>query len=149
MATIQAQLPAPVGVKRRRGGQLSDMTLTAVPHRMKVPVAVHCFRSSFRDWAAERTGYPNEMAKMAFAHAIGNKVEAAYRRGDLFEKRRRMMDDRAAFCAAPATRGDVIPLSLAGKARHSLDDLLKGMEPGDLPAAEGWDDLPAAGKKSL
>ena len=52
---------------------------------------VHGFRSTFRDWAAETTGYPNHVVEMALAHAISNGVEAAYRRGDLFEKRRRLM----------------------------------------------------------
>ena len=61
---------------------LSDMSLTAVLRRMeRNEITVHGFRSSFRDWAAESTGYPNEMVEMALAHTIGNKVEAAYRRG--------------------------------------------------------------------
>jgi integrase len=59
---------------------------------------VHGFRSSFRDWAAERTNFPREVAEMALAHAIPNAVEAAYRRGDLFEKRRRLMNAWAEFC---------------------------------------------------
>ena len=54
-------------------------------------LTVHGFRSSFRDWAAERTSFPSEVAEMALAHVVGNKVEAAYRRGDLFDKRRRLM----------------------------------------------------------
>ena len=52
---------------------------------------MHGFRSTFRDWAAERTNYPNHVVEMALAHAVGDKVEAAYRRGDLFDKRRRLM----------------------------------------------------------
>lgn len=76
---------------------LSDMTLTAVMRRMKLKAVPHGFRSTFRDWAAERTAYPNEVAEMALAHTIDNKVEAAYRRGDLFEKRRQMMREWAAF----------------------------------------------------
>jgi integrase len=74
-----------------RGGMLSDMSLTAVLRRMKVDAVPHGFRSSFRDWCAERTTYPREVAEMALAHAIDDKVEAAYRRGDLFEKRCRLM----------------------------------------------------------
>lgn len=85
-----------------RGGLLSDMTLTAVLRRMKVAAVPHGFRSTFRDWASERTNYPRDAAEMALAHTIGDKVEAAYRRGDLFEKRRRMMVDWADFCARPA-----------------------------------------------
>lgn len=83
-----------------KGGQLSDMTLSAVIRRMRAPCVPHGFRSTFRDWAAECTNYPSEMAEMALAHTISDKVEAAYRRGDLFEKRRKMMADWAAYCSA-------------------------------------------------
>ena len=65
-------------------------------------LTAHGFRSTFRDWVAETTAYPPELAEMALAHSIGNKVEAAYRRGDLFEKRRRLMSDWAAFCSTPS-----------------------------------------------
>jgi integrase len=65
--------------------------------RMKVDVTAHGFRSSFRDWAAETTSYPRELAEMALAHTIENKVEAAYRRGDLLEKRAEMMEVWADF----------------------------------------------------
>lgn len=82
-----------------RGSVLSDMTLSAVLRRMKVDAVPHGFRSTFRDWAAEKTDYPNEMAEMALAHTISDKVEAAYRRGDLLEKRRQMMQDWADYCA--------------------------------------------------
>jgi integrase len=85
--------------KAAHGGRLSDMTISAVLRRMDVDAVPHGFRSTFRDWAAERTTYPNEVAEMALAHAVGNKVEAAYRRGDLFEKRLAMMNDWADFCA--------------------------------------------------
>lgn len=94
-----------------RGGQLSDMTLTAVLRRLGVPAVPHGFRSTFRDWVAERTNYPNEVAEMALAHTIGDKVEAAYRRGDLFEKRRHMMADWAAFLAKPQQPAEVIDLN--------------------------------------
>lgn len=80
------------------GGSLSDMTISAVLRRMKVDAVPHGFRSTFRDWAAERTHYPNEVAEMALAHSVGSKVEAAYRRGDLFEKRVSLMRDWAGFC---------------------------------------------------
>jgi integrase len=104
MAGTTFAFPAP------RGGQLSDMTLTAVLRRMEVNAVPHGFRSTFRDWASERTNYPSEMAEMALAHTIGDKVEAAYRRGDMFEKRRRMMDDWARYCAKPQPKGEVIPM---------------------------------------
>jgi len=93
-----------------RGGQLSDMTLTAVLRRMKVPATAHGFRSTFRDWAAERTNYPSEVAEMALAHAIDSKVEAAYRRGDMLEKRRAMMADWASFMAQPEVPAKVVQL---------------------------------------
>ena len=80
-------------------GQLSNMSLTAVLRRMdRGDLTAHGFRSTFRDWAAEQTAYPSEVVEMALAHTIGNKVEAAYRRGDLFDKRRRLMDDWAKYC---------------------------------------------------
>lgn len=95
-----------------RGGQLSDMTLSAVIRRMGAPCVPHGFRSTFRDWASERTNYPSDMAELALAHTISDKVEAAYRRGDMFEKRRRMMADWASFCGkAESKAGKVIPLS--------------------------------------
>ena len=68
------------------------MTLAAVLKRLEVPVTPHGFRSTFRDWAEEATGFPHEVKEAALAHAVRNKVEAAYRRTDLFDKRRSMMD---------------------------------------------------------
>ncbi len=93
-----------------RGGQLSDMTLTAVLRRLQVQAVPHGFRSTFRDWAAERTHYPNEVCEMALAHTVANKVEAAYRRGDLFDKRARLMADWAAFLDSVGKPGVVVPL---------------------------------------
>jgi integrase len=72
-------------------------------------LTTHGFRSTFRDWAAERTNFPREVAEMALAHTIGDKVEAAYRRGDLFEKRRKLMEAWAGFCAD--TTAQVVPMS--------------------------------------
>jgi integrase len=73
-------------------------------------IAVHGFRSSFSDWAAEQTAYPSHVVEQALAHTINNAVERAYRRGDLFDKRRRLMEDWARFCNTPASVSDVIPL---------------------------------------
>jgi integrase len=75
-------------------------------------ITVHGFRSTFRDWAAERTAYPNHVVEMALAHVIGDKVEAAYRRGDLFAKRVRLMADWAKFAIAkPAsTSAEVVSI---------------------------------------
>lgn len=64
----------------------------------RLDITVHGFRSTFRDWAAEQTSYPNHVVEMALAHVVGNKVEAAYRRGDLFAKRARLMADWAKYC---------------------------------------------------
>jgi integrase len=93
---------------------LSNMAMAAVLDRMQYKkVTVHGFRSTFRDWAAERTNYPNHVVEMALAHTIGNKVEAAYRRGDLFEKRRRLMADWCRYCAikpAAGTSAEVVVL---------------------------------------
>lgn len=98
-----------------RSGVLSDMTLTAVLKRMDVKVTAHGFRSTFRTWAAERTSFPREVCEAALAHVNGDKVEAAYQRSDLFEKRRELMAQWAKFLANPvaATGGDVIPLQVA------------------------------------
>lgn len=93
-----------------RGGMLSDMSLIAVLRRMKVNAVPHGFRSTFRDWCSERTNYPREAAEMALAHAIGDKVEAAYRRGDLFTKRAKMMSDWAAFCSRTETKRAVLQM---------------------------------------
>jgi len=94
-----------------KGNMLSDMTLTAVLRRMgRSDITAHGFRSTFRDWCSERTNYPRDVAEMALAHAIGDKVEAAYRRGDLFEKRRRMMKEWGKFSAKVQTPGTVIPI---------------------------------------
>jgi integrase len=62
---------------------------------------VHGFRSTFRDWASECTNFSNEVCEAALAHVIENKAEAAYRRGDLFEKRRQLMEAWATYCASP------------------------------------------------
>lgn len=96
-----------------RGGVLSDMTLTAVTRRMGVAAVPHGFRSTFRDWVAERTNYPNEVAEMALAHSIADATEAAYRRGDLFDKRRQMMEAWAKFCATLPGQGEVVPFKRA------------------------------------
>ena len=76
-------------------------------------LTVHGFRSSFRDWAAERTGFPAEVAEMALAHAVSDKVEAAYRRGDLFQKRRQLMDAWARYCTTQSPAGNVVSFAAA------------------------------------
>ncbi|PTV94689.1 integrase [Rhodobacter aestuarii] len=111
-----------------KGKPLSDMTLSATMRRMhesevaaqrpgfldprnKRPAVPHGLRSTFRDWVAEATSYPGEMAEVALAHRISNAVEAAYRRGDMIEKRRRMMHDWAEALGGKRKGGKVVRLS--------------------------------------
>ena len=82
-----------------RGKPLSGMAMEMLLRRMKIENATpHGFRSSFRDWSSERTNFSNEVCEAALAHVIRNKAEAAYRRGDLLEKRRKLMDAWANYC---------------------------------------------------
>lgn len=85
---------------------LSNMVFEMTLRRKKLEITTHGFRSSFRDWAAETTSFPREVAEMALAHVIENRVEAAYRRGDLLAKRRELMEQWATFC-------DTVPVKLA------------------------------------
>jgi integrase len=88
--------------------QLSNMALLMLLRRMKrESITPHGFRSTFRDWVEERTDTPRAVAEMALAHTIGNAVEAAYRRGDLFEKRRTLMAKWAQYCSSPTRAGSV------------------------------------------
>jgi len=82
----------------RKGKKLSNMAMPMAVRRMGEDVTVHGFRSTFRDWVSEETMHSPEVAEMALAHTIGNKVEAAYRRGDLFERRRILLAEWEIFC---------------------------------------------------
>ena len=99
-----------------RGGKknkpLSNMAMLKLLGRMgRADLTVHGFRSTFHDWASERTNFQNEVIEMALAHAIEDKTEAAYRRGDLFEKRRRLMQAWADYCVSkPATGTNVVSI---------------------------------------
>jgi integrase len=94
----------------KRGRPLSNMALLMTLRRMeRYSLTTHGFRSTFRDWAAEQTRFPNHVVEQALAHAIGSGVEAAYRRGDLLEKRRQLMVAWGAYCSRP-TEGHVVPL---------------------------------------
>ena len=94
-----------------RGKPLSDTTVLTLLKRMRDDVTTHGFRSGFRDWAAELTNFPSEVAEAALAHVAGSKVIEAYRRTDFFDRRRRLMDAWAAYCAqAPASRASVVLL---------------------------------------
>jgi integrase len=112
-ARVSNDVGALVFPGRDAGRPLSDMSLTAVLRRMnRGDLTAHGFRSSFRDWSAETTAYSAELVEMALAHTVGNKVEAAYRRGDLFEKRRRLMQDWADYCSMPRPGASANVLSL-------------------------------------
>jgi integrase len=97
-----------IGSQRGRG--LSKNALGLVLARLGRSVTTHGFRSTFSDWAHERTAYPSHVIEMALAHTIGSKVEAAYRRGDLFDKRRELMVVWAKYCGEPSAAGEVVPL---------------------------------------
>jgi integrase len=90
---------------------ISNMAMLMLLRRLgRDDITVHGFRSTFRDWAAERTNFPAEVAEMALAHAVGDKVEAAYRRGDLFEKRRQLAEAWAKFCEQVTAGGKVVAI---------------------------------------
>lgn len=94
-----------------KGEKLSDMTLTAVLRRMgRSDITAHGFRSTFRDWCSESTKHSHDVVEMALAHAIGDKVEAAYRRGDLFNKRRLLMRDWGKFSGNSRLDATVVPI---------------------------------------
>ncbi len=105
------------GLKQSR--PLSDQALTKTLRRMAITeeqASIHGFRSTFRDWVAEKTNYPSEVAEMALAHKVSNQVEAAYRRGDLLEKRRKLMESWAHYCFAKSA--DVVSLISERNAAH-------------------------------
>jgi integrase len=98
-----------------RDGVLSDVAIGKPLKAMNVDATVHGFRSTFRDWCAENTNYPNEVAEMALAHTITNAVERAYRRGDLLDKRTRLMTDWCRYINTRQGIADVVPIR--GKAK--------------------------------
>jgi integrase len=109
-------------IKEMRGNTgrvfpLSEKAMAMLLRRIgRTDVTVHGFRSTFRDWAGEVTSFPNHVVEMALAHTIPNAVEAAYRRGDLFEKRRRLMDEWARYCEAKKTvNNEVTPMRRRGR----------------------------------
>ena len=104
----------------RNGGPLSNMALLMLLRRMgHENLTAHGFRSTFRDWAAERTNFQRDVAEAALAHVIGDKVEAAYRRGDMLDKRRRLMVAWADFASKPQLAGSVVPISAAIKSANA------------------------------
>jgi integrase len=98
----------PGGIKDK---PLSNMALLVLLRRMeRADITVHGFRSTFRDWAAEQTNYPREVSEAALAHILENKTEAAYRRSDLFDKRRQLMNEWARYCYQPKAKGKVLKI---------------------------------------
>jgi integrase len=98
----------------QRGAGLSDTAMSKMLNtRMQVTETVHGFRSAFRDWAAETTNFQNHVVEMALAHAIPSGVEKAYRRGDLLEKRRKLMEAWARYCMSPPASSTVVPMKWA------------------------------------
>jgi integrase len=98
----------------KAGQGLSNMALLKLLERMgRGGLTAHGFRSTFKTWATERTNFPRELAEAALAHVLGDKTEAAYQRGDMLEKRRRLMDAWAEYCAKSAPASTVVRLHLA------------------------------------
>lgn len=114
LASAPDALLFPSPTPPQKGGAaraLSNMAFAALLRRMqRGTITAHGFRSTFRDWAGEATGHPREVIEHALAHRLKDKAEAAYARGDLFAKRRVLMDDWSAFCAKPADGGAVVPM---------------------------------------
>jgi integrase len=93
---------------------LSSMVFLMLLRRMgRGDLTAHGFRSSFRDWAGDKTTFPRDVAEMALAHAVGDKTERAYRREDALAKRRKLMDAWARFCGSAESSGVVVPLRSA------------------------------------
>jgi integrase len=92
------------------GRPLAHDAMSRALHRLGREETVHGFRSGFSQWGAERTSYPFEVRELALAHAVGSQVERSYQRSDLFDRRRRLMDDWADFCAKPPSAGKVVPI---------------------------------------
>jgi integrase len=102
---------------QKEGAPLSNMAMLELLKRMeRADLTVHGFRSTFRDWAAERTNYPREVCEMALAHTVSNQVEAAYRRGDLFTKRVALMREWAKHCDQTGRAAKVIPIKRRSRA---------------------------------
>jgi integrase len=101
---------------QRVGRPLGNMAMLQLLRRMgHQDLTVHGFRSAFADWAAERTNFPDEVRQMALAHVVSDKVEAAYRRGDLFQKRRQLAEAWGRYCTTPVNPAEVVvPINREG-----------------------------------
>ena len=94
-----------------KGKPISDTALLKLLKQDHPTLTIHGFRSSFRDWCAEMTSYPREVAESALAHTLKDKTEAAYQRGDMLEKRRKLMDEWADYCLSDSKSADDVPIS--------------------------------------
>ena len=112
LAIASAIAPGSKYLFSRKGKPLSNMAMSMILRRMKLNVTTHGFRSTFRDWISEQTDYSSEVAEMSLAHTIANKIEAAYRRQDLLEKRRALLIDWEAYCSSNP-KGNVHQLKAA------------------------------------
>ena len=92
---------------------ISGASLLSIAKQYGQDITVHGFRSTFRDWCAEMTSYPQELAEAALAHQLKNKTEKAYQRGDLLQKRARLMDEWARYCTTPVSKSEVVPINRA------------------------------------
>ena len=101
---------SPLVFALRDGRPIFAKRLRRLLRKCQIAAVPHGFRSSFRDWAAEETDHPREVVEAALAHVVGNKVEAAYRRTDLFERRRRLMDDWATYLAGERRDPEATPV---------------------------------------
>jgi integrase len=99
-----------VFIGARAGKPLSNMAMLELLRGMRDGLTVHGFRSTFRDWAGETTAYPREVIEHALAHQLKDKAEAAYARGTLFAKRRRLMEDWSGYCASARRAGHLVPI---------------------------------------
>jgi integrase len=108
--SVRGLSPDRVFPSSRQSRPLSNTTLRMVLKKLSCPVTTHGFRSTFRDWCEEMTSFPHEVKEAALAHTVRNAVERAYRRGDLFDKRRDLMDQWARFCLSAGSKGDVVEL---------------------------------------
>jgi len=117
LKTLASAPEGPLLFPAADGAELSENAMLALLERMRHGhITVHGFRSTFKDWATEKTNFPNIVSEMALAHTIDDRVEAAYRRGELLEKRRKLMEAWAAYCATPAVakEDNVVPPSRHG-----------------------------------
>jgi integrase len=108
LRSLKAGKPCDLVFAAESDQQLSDMTLAAVMKRLKIDAVPHGWRSTFRDWAGDRTNFPRDLIETALAHALENKTEEAYRRSDAIDKRRPLMNAWASYLTSPRKDGKVV-----------------------------------------